>query len=195
MNYIKGRDKMIIKKEESQTKTLVLRQAEPADYEEILRMNKESVQFLSTMDLDRLKVLEAESDLLWVAEVDSADKGDQGPGQDEKLGAFIIAFREGADYDSVNYQWFEKNFAKFLYIDRVVVDLGAREIGLGKLIYDAIFEYAKASGVDKITAEIDIQPENPISLKFHQKYDFEEVGRQEVAGGTKVVSLQTSQVK
>lgn len=166
---------------------IVLRPATPADYGEILRLNEESVQFLSPMDLDRLKVLEKASDLLWVAEnKETVSNG--------KIGAFIIGFREGADYDSVNYRWFESRYDNFLYIDRIVVDIGAREIGFGKIIYDAIFEYAKENAVERITAEIDIEPENPISLKFHQKYGFKEVGRQEVAGGTKTVSLQAAKL-
>lgn len=169
---------MVISKGENISKEIILRDARPGDYKEILRMNQESVQYLSPMDEEKLKVLKAESQLLWVVELA------------EELVAFIIAFREGAAYDSINYQWFDKNFDQFLYIDRVVVDISTREIGLGKLIYDAVFEYAKERALGQITAEIDIEPENPISLKFHQNYGFEEVGRQEVAGGTKVVSLQ-----
>lgn len=162
-----------------------IRDAAPADYEEILRQNEESVQFLSPMDADRLKKLKSESELLWVAEIERAEG-------EPIIGAFIIAFREGADYDSVNYQWFENHFDNFLYVDRVVVDIPARGGGLGNLIYDAVFEYAKANDIERVTAEIDIEPANPVSLVFHEKYGFEEVGRQEVAGGTKVVSLQAS---
>ncbi len=161
---------------------IVIREAMPEDYGEILRLNEESVQFLSPMNLDRLRHLKNECELFWVAE-------NQG-----KIQAFIIAFREGADYDSVNYQWFENHYDKFLYIDRIVVDIGARKAGLGKLIYDAIFIYAGKSAVNQITAEIDIEPANPVSLRFHERYGFHEVGRQEVAGGSKIVSLQVSEL-
>ena len=159
---------------------IVIRDATPADYAEIVRMNEESVQYLSPMDLDRLKVLKKESDLLWVTERNGV------------VEAFIIAFREGAEYDSVNFQWFEHHFDNFLYVDRVVVDIAARGAGLGNLIYDAVFDYARGNSVARITAEIDIEPANPLSLVFHEKYGFKEVGRQEVAGGTKIVSLQAS---
>ena len=114
-------------------------------------MNEESVQYLSPMDLDRLKVLKKESDLLWVAERNGV------------VEAFIIAFREGAEYDSVNFQWFEHHFDNFLYVDRVVVDIAARGAGLGNLIYDAVFDYARGNSVARITAEIDIEPANPLA--------------------------------
>lgn len=165
---------------------VLIRDARPEDYDEILRQNEESVQFLSPMDRARLEKLKSESELLWVAEIQTAEG-------DHVIGAFLIAFREGADYDSVNYQWFEHHFDHFLYVDRVVVDIPARGGGLGDLIYDAIFAYARANKIERVTAEIDIEPANPISLAFHEKYGFKEVGRQEVQG-TKIVSLQASSI-
>jgi predicted GNAT superfamily acetyltransferase len=45
-----------------------------------------------------------------------------------------------------------------------------------------------------VTAEIDIEPPNPVSLKFHERFGFKEVGKQAVAGGKKIVSLQAAKI-
>ncbi len=161
---------------------VTIRAAEPADFEEILRLNEESVHFLAEMSRERLEHLDAESELHKVV-----------VGEDGIL-AFCIAFREWADYDSINYQWFAAHYPSFLYVDRVVVDLKKQTSGLGSLLYEEVFRHAREVGVPMVTAEIDIEPPNPVSLKFHEKFGFHEVGRQEVAGGKKVVSLQVAEL-
>jgi predicted GNAT superfamily acetyltransferase len=45
------------------------------------------------------------------------------------VAAVLLAFREGADYDSPNYRWFAKRYDSFLYIDRVVVSASHRRRG------------------------------------------------------------------
>jgi len=163
--------------------TRKIRPATPEDYEQILRLNEESVHFLSPLSKEKLEHLHRQSELLTVVEVDGA------------VEAFVLALREGKDYDSVNYTWFARNYDKFLYIDRVVVSLRQQSSGLGKLLYEEVFKHADATGVPAVTAEIDIEPPNPVSLKFHERFGFQEVGRQPVAGGKKIVSLQADQLK
>ncbi len=160
------------------TSRYVLREATEADYDAILAMNAESVHFLSPMDADRLAHLHSQAERLWVAESEG------------ETAAFLLALTEGKDYDSENYVWFSGHYPRFLYIDRVVVSVKHQGKGLGKALYEAVLAHAKAIGVPCITAEIDINPPNPGSLAFHEGFGFTEVGRQSVAGGKKVVSLQ-----
>ena len=40
---------------------------------------------------------------------------------DNETVGFIVCFREGSSYSSLNYKFFSKNETKFLYIDRVVI--------------------------------------------------------------------------
>ena len=35
--------------------------------------------------------------------------------------AFLLAFDEGATYDSPNFQWFRRRYERFVYIDRAPV--------------------------------------------------------------------------
>jgi len=164
------------------TETQRIRPATPLDYEQILKLNEESVHFLSPLTKEKLAHLHHESEILNVIEINGF------------VEAFVLALREGKDYDSVNYTWFEKNFDQFLYIDRVVVSVKQQKSGLGKLLYQEVFKHAKAIGIPVVTAEIDIEPPNPVSLKFHEKFGFQEVGKQPVACGKKVVSLQAAQI-
>jgi predicted GNAT superfamily acetyltransferase len=157
---------------------VAIRPAGPEDFDRILELNEESVHFLSPLTREKLEHLDNQAELHKVAVAEG------------EVVAFCLAFREGADYDSVNYRWFADHYSSFLYVDRVVVDLKKQGLGLGSLLYEEVFRYAKETGVPLVTAEIDIEPPNPVSLKFHEKFGFHEVGRQEVVNGTKIVSLQ-----
>ncbi len=161
---------------------LVIRPARAEDLDEVLRINEESVHFLSPLTSERLDHLHGECKMHLVA-VDG-----------EKVLAFCLVFQEGADYDSINYLWFRNHYKQFLYIDRLVVDIRERKRGLGEALYKEVFARSKEWGIPIITAEIDIAPPNPISLEFHKKFGFREVGRQEVAAGKKIVSLQVAEI-
>jgi predicted GNAT superfamily acetyltransferase len=90
--------------------------------------------------------------------------------------AFLIAFDQDGEYDSPNFLWFRDRFARFLYIDRVVVDAAAQGQGWGRRLYERLISEAKASGHERIVAEINIQPPNPGSLAFHERLGFSSVG-------------------
>jgi hypothetical protein len=156
----------------------VLRDATPADFPAILALNQASVEVLSPLDGPRLAGLHAEAASHRVVEAGG------------RVVAFLLAFREGAGYDSVNYRWFAARYPRFLYVDRVVVDAAARGRGLGARLYDDLEALARAQGVDLLACEIDVAPPNPASTRFHARRGFREVGRQAVQGGTKEVSLQ-----
>ena len=154
----------------------------PADFAAILALNAESVRFLSPLDLPRLQRLHAQAAYHRVVEIGGA------------VAAFLLALREGADYDSPNYRWFAQRHARFLYIDRVVVAAACQGQGLGARLYDDIVAFVAATGAGLLTCEFDLEPPNPASAKFHARYGFREVGTQWLAGGAKQVSLQARAV-
>ncbi len=157
-----------------------LRHAVPADFHDVLALNEESVRFLSPMDLERLKIIAAEAEVFWVVELGGV------------ICAFLIALREGATYDSVNYRWFAARYSRFLYVDRVVVAAAAQGQGMGALLYREAFAHAGLTDVPMVACEFDLDPPNPGSAAFHQRFGFAEVGQQWVASGEKAVSLQVS---
>jgi predicted GNAT superfamily acetyltransferase len=96
---------------------------------------------------------------------------------DEIIG-FIICMREGSVYGSENYKFFTTKLKKFLYVDRVAIDENYRREGLGKAIYNDIFNQVKKENLS-IALEVNTQPINQPSLNFHQKMGFDQVGEKD----------------
>ncbi len=157
-----------------------IRPASTQDFDAILALNTELVHFLSPLDRNSLLHLHKQSALHTLIELEG------------QVVAFILALREGADYNSPNYHWFSSQYKQFLYIDRIVVSPHYQGRGLGRMLYKYVFTFAKQNTVPVITCEYDIEPPNPISQQFHAQLGFSEVGRQQVAGGKKWVSLQAA---
>ena len=163
-------------------RNIVIRDAEPKDYDFILNLNEVNVEVLSPMPMDRMLWIADMCDMFIVAEVDG------------EPAAFLMALREGKEYDSENYVWFSQKYPYFLYIDRVVIDEPYRAIGLGRKLYEAVKKHAVETGVGVITCEVDTIPYNETSLKFHEAMGFKEVGEQIVRGGAAKVSLKACEL-
>jgi hypothetical protein len=101
---------------------------------------------------------------------------------------FLICLPEGLDYASDNYRWFSQRYARFAYVDRVVVDSGRRGGGLGGALYGGLVRDL-AGQRPVLTCEVNERPPNPASLRFHERFGFTPVGRQETEGGGKSVVL------
>jgi len=105
----------------------------------------------------------------------------------EPRAAFLLAFAESDDYDGGHFQWFRKRFDAFLYIDRVIVAAHCRRQGLGRVLYVDVFERAAQRGHNSVVCEVNLQPANPVSDKFHAGLGFEEVARATIEDGAKAV--------
>lgn len=164
-------------------KEIMIRPASEQDYDFILKTNLDNVEVLSPMNADRLHFLAGMIEQFLVAEVDG------------QLAAFLMALREGADrYDSENYRWFSAKYDAFLYVDRIVIAEPYRHLGIGSKLYQAVFAHAQAINVPFVTCEVDTIPYNEISLNFHKKMGFREVGTQYVHLNGVTVSLQEARV-
>lgn len=152
-----------------------LRDAARPDWPFILALNEESVQFLSPMDEARLAAWSAAASYLRVVEA---------AGQ---VAAFLLAFRKGDDYAGVNFAWFSARYDDFFYVDRVVVSPEFRGRRLADRLYDDLEDFARMRGVSRITCEVNVEPPNPVSLRFHDRRGFREVGREAYAG--KIVAM------
>lgn len=132
------------------------------------------------MDMERLLALVAMSDYCKVALIH------------KQVVAFVIALREETPYENDNYKWFSSRLPNFLYVDRIVVDSQFSGRGTGSRLYDDLFAFARSQGICTIACEYNIDPPNPVSHAFHQKFGFRRLGTQWVAGGTKQVALQAA---
>lgn len=160
--------------------TYEVRPAQPSDHPAILALNLESEAMMSPLDAARLQQLDAESAYHRVL------------CEDGRVVAFLLAFREGAGYDSPNYVWFAQRYGRFLYIDRIAVAASHQGRRLGARLYEDLFAFARAQGVDTVACEFYVQPPNEASRRFHAGFGFDEVGTQWVADGRKQVSLQVA---
>ena len=142
----------------------VLRDAARPDFDRVVKLNLESERFVSPMNLARLEKLHAWASYHRVIEAQDG------------VAAFLLGFREGAQYDSPNYRWFAQRYPRFFYIDRVIVSEARRGRGLAAMLYDDAFSFASRHGLDTVTCEFDVDPPNPVSRKFHEQFGFREVG-------------------
>jgi predicted GNAT superfamily acetyltransferase len=150
----------------------MLRDATKSDWPAILALNAESVHFLSPMDAARLAQLAKAASYLRVIE------------EDGKIAAFLMAFRKADDYDGVNFVWFADRYGDFFYVDRVVVAPDFRGRKFADRFYDDLESVACAGGVKRLTCEVNAEPPNPVSLRFHERRGFREVGRVPYSGKT-----------
>lgn len=155
----------------------MIRPAEPRDFAAILALNAAWVHFTSPLDEAALRELHRQATYHRVAEVDGSVAG------------FLLAVGPGQSYESPNYRWFAARSRDFLYIDRVVVAGEHQHTGLGRALYDDVEAWAVQQGVGRLVCEVNVEPPNPVSDAFHERFGFVEVGTQWVAGGTKRVSL------
>ena len=112
----------------------------------------------------------------------------------DTLHAFCITFAPGAPYTSVNYQWFSKKYTNFVYLDRIVVSEIMRNQTLGEKLYLAVEQrMIKDRCAPILTCEVNLNPPNHGSIRFHNRIGFHEVGQQESKPGL-TVSLLSKQI-
>jgi uncharacterized protein len=105
----------------------------------------------------------------------------------EPARALLLAFDQASDYDGGHFLWFRERYARFLYIDRVIVSAAHRRDGYGRALYAGLFAEAVRLGHDAVACEVNQQPPNPISDAFHARLGFAEVGTAAVPGSSKIV--------
>jgi predicted GNAT superfamily acetyltransferase len=161
---------------------ITIRNATPEDYPRIVKLNDAEVQQTSAMDLGRLGELAQLSGYHKVALVDG------------RVAAFLLAIRENVPYQNENYSWFSARFQQFVYVDRIVVGSEFSGMKIGSLLYADLFDYARTEGLKTVTCEYNIEPPNPASKSFHDKFGFKELDTQWVANGAKKVTLQAAEI-
>lgn len=101
----------------------------------------------------------------------------------------LIAFDQSAPYESPNFLWFKRRYARFAYVDRVAVSERARGRGIARELYEELIAKARADGHTVLCAELYCDPPNPQSQAFHAAMGFAEVGRAFVPERGKSISF------
>jgi predicted GNAT superfamily acetyltransferase len=147
-----------------------VRDAVAHDHPAVLRLNNDAVPHVNALD---------ETSLTWLAEHTRyfrvAEDGDG-------IAGFVLMLESGTEYWSANYAWFTSRYDAFLYLDRVIVAPRAQRSGVGRLLYDDVTAFARGQW-PRITLEVNLRPPNPVSVAFHQRMGFRQVGTREYEEG------------
>lgn len=163
----------------------LLRAATASDVPALVELNNSAIPAVPVTPADEMRGLLDISSLALVA-TDPEDSTDP-------LG-FLLALDPGSEYSSENYDWFEDRGLDHLYVDRIVLGERARNRGIGRRLYDAVFDAAREAERDIVTCEINLNPPNPGSMRFHGRLGFEQTGEQLTKGGEVLVAKMAAQV-
>ena len=109
---------------------------------------------------------------------------------DTPLGFITLIATGTTAYTSANLRWLESYSEQvaqsLIYVDRIALLPDARGQRLGEALYRAAFDHF--SGTDLIGCEVNIQPPNPGSHRFHKRLGFHQVGERHYDGGDKGVA-------
>lgn len=157
----------------------MIRDYTPDDADQVLMLNAACVPEVGEMDSSKLNDFGDWADYLKVVEVDQAIVG------------FLIGLTEVAPYTSLNFGWFRERYDGFAYVDRVAVAESQRGGGWGPALYRDFEQWARDNGKPMLCAEVNVEPPNPRSLRFHEIFGFDPVGHFEPTGSPdyKVVML------
>lgn len=148
----------------------MIRGYEPRDEEQVLALNAACVPEVGSMDAAKLAAFVEWAPFIRVVEHEGT------------IVAFLVGLTEGAPYDSPNFGWFSARHPSFAYIDRVAIDEAQRGAGWGPALYREFEAWARVEGKPVLCAEVNTEPPNPRSLRFHDLFGFEMVDQFEPTG-------------
>jgi predicted GNAT superfamily acetyltransferase len=153
-----------------------LRDVAAADLPAVLRLNAAVVPAVNHIGLDEMRWFADHAGYFRVAAAG------------QRILAFLIGLRPGLTYGSPNYRWFCARYEDFGYIDRVAVSSDARRLGLATKLYRD-FESSLPDHVPALTCEVNVRPPNESSMRFHERFGFEQIATQVIDDGAKEVAL------
>lgn len=155
-----------------------LREYRPDDLAAVHAINEAAYPAVGTETLEDLGHIGSESIIALIADVD------------DELAGFCFVLAPGADYDSMNYQWFSERYGDFVYLDRVALSPRFHRRGIGRAMYAEVERLSaeRRPTATDFTLEVNLRPRNDQSLAFHAELGFVEVGQQETDYGA-LVSL------
>lgn len=144
-----------------------IRDFESSDLDAVWTLNQAAVDAVSSVTRARMRDLIDMSRDVLVIEV----AGD--------VAGFCNTIDPGANYDSSNYRWFSERYEDFVYLDRIVVARSRQNLGLGAALYTEVERRMRMSGGPyRLTCEVNFDPPNEGSLRFHRRIGFIPVGYQ-----------------
>lgn len=148
----------------------MIRRYADADAEAVLALNAACVPEVGPMDEAKLADFARWAPYLKVVE------------HEDRIVAMLVGLGEDAPYPSPNFGWFVDHYPRFAYIDRVAVTEDQRGAGWGPALYRDFEQWAIDTQKPMLCAEVNVEPPNPRSLRFHEIYGFDAVEHFEPTG-------------
>ena len=148
----------------------MIRAYESGDAEQVLALNEACEPEVGSMDAAKLAGFVEWAPFFRVVAVDG------------RIVAMLIGLTEAEPYDSPNFGWFKERHPSFAYVDRVAVAETERGAGWGPSLYREFEAWAKEAGKNLLCAEVNTEPPNPRSLRFHDVFGFDMVDQFEPTG-------------
>ena len=158
-----------------------LRDAEHSDIDKIVRINESAIPAVNYVSYNEFEWFLSRKLYFKIAENSHG-----------AISGFLLVLPSGLEYKSLNYKWFSGRYDKFAYIDRIVIMDEFKKNGIGKSLYLDLEK--NISEYELIACEFNIEPPNPISKKFHESLNYENVGYQLTENETKKVSLMIKKI-
>lgn len=150
------------------------REATADDASAILALNNAEVPNVNALDAETLARIVAMSAYFRVVE------------DAEGLAGFVLCLPHGREYWSGNYRWFSERYDDFLYLDRVVVAERVRGQGVGTMLYAELHETTRGRW-PRVVLEVNLDPPNPGSVRFHERLGYARVGERHYDGGAVIM--------
>ena len=145
----------------------IVRNIKSADLTRVLAINNANTPGVSELTLSEL-----ETDIKNCLHALAIDN------EHGKVCAFCITFAPDAPDAGVNHRWFAERYASFVYLDRIAIDPTYQNLGLGVLLYQSVEQQMIDSAQHSLLCcEVNLEPPNPGSLRFHHRIGFTEVGQ------------------
>lgn len=157
----------------------MIRDVASGDLEAVLALNEASVPHVNSVPMAQMEKFRREAAYFRVALVDGT------------VAAYLVGLTPDADYGSLNFQWFKARYDDFAYVDRVAVAAAARRLGLGSALYED-FEKHFTGRAPRLACEVNLRPPNEVSMAFHRRHGFVQVGEQPVDG--KIVAMMAKEL-
>lgn len=147
--------------------SIVIRDVREHELDSVLALNNNAGSAILPLDSVRLHRFHEQAEYFRVAE------------RDGNLAGFLVGFGAGADHDSSNFAWFRKRYARFFYIDRIVVASRRRGGGVGRAFYADVQSFAELR-YPQLACEVFLDHGADPALLFHGSFGFREVGQNQM---------------
>lgn len=148
----------------------MIRNYTEADADQVMALNRANMPEVGPLPPDKMEQFAD-----WAPYLKVVESGDAVVG-------FLIGLTEEAPYGSPNFGWFVERYPLFSYVDRVVVAEHERGAGWGPALYRDFEQWSIDNQRPALCAEVNVEPPNPRSLRFHEIFGFETIDQFEPTG-------------